>query len=244
MDETTADGLANVHAMARDMPRPTLGNQAVEVLVVGALKAEVATADVVDGLVVHHEGAVGVLERGVRREDRVVGLDDRGRGLGGGIDAELELALLAIVDREALHQQGAEARASATAERVEHQEALETAAVVGDAADLVEDLIDQLLADGVVTTRIVVGSVLLAGDHVFGVEKAAIGSSADLVNNIRLKVAVDRSRNVFSIACAELGQFWDPVQEGTGRRGCVVPVSEKNVLKPWSGSAALRSSVR
>lgn len=219
MEETTANGLANVHAIVWDMPGRTLSNQAVEVLVVGALEAEVATADVVDGLVVDHEGAVGVLERGVRREDRVVGLDDRGRGLGSGIDAELELALLAVVDRETLHQQGTETRASATTERVEDQETLETAAVVGDAADLVEDLVDQLLAYGVVTTRIVVGSVLLAGDHVFGVEKAAIGSSADLVNNIRLKVAVDRSRNVFSIACAEVRQFWGMVQEGTGRRG-------------------------
>ena len=158
-----------------------------------------------------------MLERGVRGEDRVVGLNDRGGGLGGGIDAELQLALLAVIDRETLHQQGTEARTSATAERVEHQETLETAAVVCDTADLVEDLVDQLLADGVVTTRIVVGSVLLAGDHVFGVEKATIDSSADLVNNIRLKVAVDRSRNVFSIACAEGCQFWDPVQEGTER---------------------------
>ena len=33
------------------------------------------SADVVDGLVVHHEGAVGVLEGGVGREDRVVRLD-------------------------------------------------------------------------------------------------------------------------------------------------------------------------
>ena len=37
--------------------------------------AQVFPADVVDGLVVHHEGAVGVLEGGVRREDCVVRLD-------------------------------------------------------------------------------------------------------------------------------------------------------------------------
>ena len=36
---------------------------------------QVFPADVVDGLVVHHEGAVGVLEGGVGREDRVVRLD-------------------------------------------------------------------------------------------------------------------------------------------------------------------------
>lgn len=48
---------------------PTLSNQAVKVLVVGTLQAEVAAADVVDGLVVDHEGAVGVLEGGVGGED-------------------------------------------------------------------------------------------------------------------------------------------------------------------------------
>jgi hypothetical protein len=84
---------------------------------------------------------------------------------------------------------------------VEHQETLETTAVVGHAADLVENLVDQLLANGVVATRIVVGSVFFASDHVLGVEKSTVGSSADLVNNIRLQVAIDRSRNVFSVAC-------------------------------------------
>ena len=36
----------------------------------------VPATDVVDGLVVNHEGAVGVLERRVRRQDRVVWLHD------------------------------------------------------------------------------------------------------------------------------------------------------------------------
>ena len=44
--------------------------------------------------------------------------------LGGGIHSELQFALLAVVDREPLHQQGSEAWSSAAAERVEHEEAL------------------------------------------------------------------------------------------------------------------------
>ena len=47
----------------------TLGNQAIQILVVWPLNAEVATADVVNGLIIDHERAVGVLKRGVGSQD-------------------------------------------------------------------------------------------------------------------------------------------------------------------------------
>merc|ERR1719175_462953 len=53
--------------------RNNLANQPVEVGVGRHLDVHVATADVVDGLVVHHEGIVGVLKGGVGGEDGVVG---------------------------------------------------------------------------------------------------------------------------------------------------------------------------
>ena len=71
-----------------------------------------------------------MLERGVGGEDGVVGLDDRVGHARGGVDAELELRLLAVVGREALEEQGAEAGAGAAAEGVEDEEALEGVAVV------------------------------------------------------------------------------------------------------------------
>ena len=46
-----------------------------------ALDVQVTAADVVDGLVVDHEGAVGVLQGGVRGQDGVVGLDHCSRHL-------------------------------------------------------------------------------------------------------------------------------------------------------------------
>lgn len=49
-------------------------------------------------LVVNHERTVRVLKSSVRSENRVVGLNDRSRHLGSGVDGELELGLLAIVD--------------------------------------------------------------------------------------------------------------------------------------------------
>ena len=108
----------------------TLSDQTVQVLVVGALNAEVATADVVDGLVVNHEGAVGVLEGCVGGEDGVVGLDNRGGDLRSRVDTELELALLAVVGGETLKEEGTETRTCTTTERVEDKETLERGAVI------------------------------------------------------------------------------------------------------------------
>lgn len=185
-----------------------------------------------------------MLEGGVGGQNGVVRLDDGGGGLGGGIDAELELALLAVVDGEALHEKSTETRTGTTTEGVEDEEALEAGAAVGNPANLVEDAIDELLTDGVVTTSIVVGSILLAANHVLGVEQASVGAGSDLVDHIGLEIAVDGTRDVLALAY---------IGSRTRQMGfvtvclwieCLVPVSEKKVLKPWSGSAALRSSVR
>ena len=185
----------------RDFKSHTLSDQTVQVLVVGTLNAEVATADVVDGLVVDHEGTVGVLKGGVGGEDGVVGLDNGGGDLRGGVDAELELALLAVVDRKTLHKEGTETGTGTTTEGVEDQEALETRAVVGDVANLVEDLVNELLADGVVATGVVVRGILLAGDHLLRVEEGAVGAGADLIDDVGLEIAVDGARHVLAVAC-------------------------------------------
>ena len=96
----------------------------IQVGVGWALNVEVATADVVDGLVVDHEGTVGVLQGGVGGQDRVVWLDDGGGDLWGGVDGELQLGLLAVVNGETLHQEGSETGTGTTTEGVEDQETL------------------------------------------------------------------------------------------------------------------------
>ena len=58
-----------------------LADQTVEVGVGGALDVQVTAADVVDGLVVDHEGAVGVLQGGVGGQDGVVRVYDSGGDL-------------------------------------------------------------------------------------------------------------------------------------------------------------------
>ena len=176
-----------------------MSNQTVQVLEVRSLHPKVPAADVVDSLVVDHEGAVGVLQGGVGGQDGVVRLDDGDRSLGSGVNTELQLALLAVINGQALHEESTESRTSTTTERVEDQESLETGAAVGDAANLVKDTINELLSDSVVTTGVVVGGILLARDHLLWVEEVAVGASADLIDNIGLEVDIDGTGNIFAL---------------------------------------------
>ena len=82
----------------------TLSNEAVEVLIAGSLNTQITTADIINSLIINHEAAVGVLQSGVGGQDGVVWFHDRCGDLGRGIDTEFKLALLAIVDRETLHE--------------------------------------------------------------------------------------------------------------------------------------------
>merc|ERR1711946_41104 len=117
---------------------------------------------------------IGVFQGGVGGQDRVVGLDDGSGDLGSWVDGEFQFGFLSVVDGQTFHQQGGESGTGASSERVEDQEALETGALVGKLADAVKHQIDDLLADGVVTTSVVVGSIFLAGDELFGVEESAV----------------------------------------------------------------------
>jgi hypothetical protein len=200
MEETTGRRLAQ--DASRGLTRVlkhTLRDETVQVLVVGALNAQVPAANVVDGFIVDHEAAVRVLEGCVCGEDGVVWLDDGGCDLRSWIDTELELALLAVIDGQTLHQQGTETRAGTTAKGVEDQETLQSRAVVGDLSNFVQDLVNQLLSNGVMATGVVVGRVLLASDHLLGVEKTTVGTGADLVDNIGLEIAVDGAWHVFAL---------------------------------------------
>ena len=53
------------------------------------------------------------------------------------------------------------------------------------------DLVDVILADGVVAASVVVGRVLLAADHGRGVEEVLVSARRDLVNHGGLEVDED-----------------------------------------------------
>jgi len=177
-----------------------LADESVQVGVSWSLDVEVSSADVVDGLVVDHEGAVGVLEGGMGGEDGVVWLDDGGGDLRSRVDGKLELGLLAVIDGKSLHEEGGESGSGTTTEGVEDEESLETGALVSELSDSVKDEIDDLLADGVVTSGVVVGGVFLAGDQLLGVEELSVGTGSDLIDDGRLEINKDGSWDVLSSA--------------------------------------------
>jgi hypothetical protein len=165
--------------------RHDLANQPVQVGVGGTLDVQVTAADVVDGLIVDHEGAVGVLQGGVGGQDGVVGFDHSSGDLRGGVDGELELGLLSVIDGQTFHQQGGESRAGAASERVEDEETLQTGALVSQLADAVKHQIDDLLSNGVVASGVVVGGIFLASDQLLRVEKLTVCSSTDLICKLK-----------------------------------------------------------
>ncbi len=103
--------------------------------------------------------------------------------LGSRVDSEFQLGLLSIVNGQTFQQQGTETRTGTTTEWVEDQETLETGTVVSQLADAVQDQVNNFFADGVVTTSVIIGSIFLASDQLFGVEQLTVGSSADFVND-------------------------------------------------------------
>ena len=81
---------------------------------------KVATADIVDGLVVHQERAVRVLDSAVGREDGVVRLDNGVGDARRGVHTELELRLLPVLVGKTLEEESTETGTGTTTEGVEH----------------------------------------------------------------------------------------------------------------------------
>merc|ERR1712156_246533 len=175
-----------------------LADQPVEVGVGWPLNVQVATADVVNGLVVNHEGAVGVLQGGVGGQDGVVGLDHSSGSLGSRVDGKLKLALLAVVHGQPLHEQGRKAGSSATSEGMEQKESLKSSAGVRKLPNPVENQVDNLLSDGVVSPGVVVSGVLLSVDELFGMVQLTVGSASGLIDDSRLQINEDSSWDVLA----------------------------------------------
>jgi len=87
---------------------------------------------------------------------------------------------------------------------VEHEEALETSAVVSELSDSVEAEVDDFLADSVVTAGEVVGGIFFSGDELFGVEELSVGAGSDLIDDSGFEVEEDGSGDV--LACSGFGE--------------------------------------
>ena len=100
------------------------------------------------------------------------------------VKAELQLGLFAIINRETFHLQGDELRISSPSKSVGNQEALKTCAQVGQFLNSAQEKVNDLLANGAVSTDIVIGSIFLACDQLLGEEELEGGSSENFINDI------------------------------------------------------------
>jgi len=184
--------------------RDDLGDQSVQVGVGGALDVEVSTADIVTGLVVEHDGDVGVLEEGVSGQDRDVWLNNSGGDLGRRVDGETKLGLLAVINGKSLEEEGTETGSGTTTDSVVDEETLETSALIGELSDTVEAKINNLFSDGVMTTGEVVGGIFLSGDELLGMEQLSVGAGTDLIDDGGLEIEEDGAGDV--LASTSLGE--------------------------------------
>ena len=79
---------------------------------------------------------------------------------------------------------------------MEDEKALKSGTVVGQLPHPVQHKVNDLLANSVVATSVVVGSVLLARHHLLWVEELSVGASPDLVDDGGLQIEEDSPWNV------------------------------------------------
>jgi predicted TIM-barrel enzyme len=81
---------------------------------------------------------------------------------------------------------------------VEDQKSLKTGALISEFSGSVEDQIDQFLADGVVTSGVVVGGIFFSGDKLFWVEKLSVSTGSDFINNSWFQIDENGPWNVLA----------------------------------------------
>ena len=175
-----------------------LGDDSVQVSVGWSLNVEVSSADVVDGLVVDHDGNIGVLEEGVGGEHGVVWLNNGGGDLRGWEDGESELGFLTVVHGESLEEERSETGSGTSTDGVEDEETLETSALIGKLSDSIEAEIDDFLTNGVMSSGEVVGGIFFTGDELLWMEELSVGSGSDLIDNGWLEIEEDSSWDVLT----------------------------------------------
>merc|ERR1719502_1912709 len=175
-----------------------LRQETVQVGVSGPLNVQVAATDVVQSLIIVHDGDIGVLQEGVNAEDRVVRFDHGRCDLWASPDCEAQLGLLAIVHRKTFQHEAAKSTARAATNGIVNHETLQPGAVVCKLADPVEDQVHDFFPNGVVSARKVICCILFTGDQLLGMEQLTVGSCAHFINNGWFKIHHHASWHMFS----------------------------------------------
>jgi hypothetical protein len=89
---------------------------------------------------------------------------------------------------------------------VEDEETLETGAVVSQFADSVEDEIDHFLANGVVTSSVVAGSIFFARNELLRVEQLSVSAGTNFIDDSGFQINENSAGDVLaSSSLAEEG---------------------------------------
>jgi hypothetical protein len=93
---------------------------------------QVSSADIINGLIVQHDGNVSMFQKGVSGQDRIVRLNNSSRDLRGWIDSESQFGFLSIINRKSFQKKGTKTRSSTTSDGIENQESLESSTVISE----------------------------------------------------------------------------------------------------------------
>mmetsp|Transcript_9318 Transcript_9318/g.13469 ORF Transcript_9318/g.13469 Transcript_9318/m.13469 type:complete len:265 (-) Transcript_9318:109-903(-) len=176
-----------------------LGNEPIEILVGRTLNIEGSTACVVKSLVIKIEGEVRVLKKTVSREHSIVRLNNGGRDLRRGSHGEAHLGLAAEVNGETLEKKRSETRSGSSSSGMEDKESLKGVTVVTHLTDLINDSVDDILSNGVVTTGVVIGGILLSTDDRLRVVELTVVSGTDGITYGWLKIDHNGTGYVLSV---------------------------------------------
>lgn len=95
---------------------------------------------------------------------------------------------------------------------MENEESLQSRASIGKTSKTVENGVDQLLSDSVVTPGVVGSGIFLSAHESLGVEERSISSSTDFINHSGLEIDVDGSGNVFSLVGVRMEEKLETVE--------------------------------
>ena len=98
---------------------------------------------------------------------------------------------------KSFHQKRGETGSSTTTERVEDQETLETGAIVREFSDSIKNIVNELFANSVVTSSIVVGSIFFARNQLFWMEELFVWSRSYWIRSLKIvrSYHIDRLKN-------------------------------------------------
>ena len=81
---------------------------------------------------------------------------------------------------------------------MEEEKSLKSRAIIGKFTNAIQDNVDHLLANGIVASGVIVGSIFFARNELFRVKQLTVTSGANFVDDRWLQIHENRSRNVFS----------------------------------------------